>query len=159
MPVILLTDILEKDTIFTALKAKDKTEALNTLVKSLHINDRRLADETLQAIYDREEIISTGVGNALAIPHCKINGLDKNYAAFAVLDHPVKFESVDEQPVQIIFLLAGPKEEKKNHLKLLSRISRMLNSGSFREKLVDLKSGEAVLEAFHQEETKYTFND
>lgn len=149
-----ITDLLSEDTVFRILKTDSKNETLDALIQSLNLNQAE-KQAVKKAIFERETIISTGVGRGIAMPHCKIAALDRDYGAFAILDGPIPFESVDEKPVKYIFLLASPKNDKRRHLKLLSKISRILNNQDFRSKLAQLKSSEAILKAFHQEETKY----
>ncbi len=155
--MIQITDLLKKDTVFTALKAANKKEALDKLIYSLPIGKEQKTD-VQKAIFEREDIISTGVGNGVAIPHCKIDSLKKNYGAFAILDEPVAFDSIDKYPVSIIFLLTSPAGNRGEvgHLKLLSHLSRLLNDSNFRDKLVRLESSEVVLAAFNQEEIIYS---
>lgn len=152
--MIQITDILKEEAIFISLKAAGKRELLNTLIQSLGFDvNRREAVTT--AIFEREAIISTGVGNGIALPHCKIPELDKNYCAFAALAEPMPFESFDGVPVNLVLLLASPKDDNGLHLKLLSRISRILSDKNYREKLMALKSCEAVVKVFREEEEKY----
>lgn len=154
--MIQITDLIEKDTVLTNLKTDDKIGALNALIHSLKVEPKQ-QEAIRKAVFEREEIISTGVGNGIAIPHCKVDVLNKHYGAVAILDEAKPFESIDGKPVSILFLLASPDcNGGGEHLSLLSRISRTLNSRSFRQKLITLKSSRAVIEAFNQEETKYS---
>ncbi len=76
-------------------------------------------------------------------------------AAFALLKESLDFESIDKEPVRLVFLLVGPEANNSQHIKLLSRISRLMNSGSFREKILNCKNSEEILAAFQEEEEKY----
>ena len=88
------------------------------------------AAEILEAITNREELGSTGLGNAIAIPHGKIAGLDGVPALLARLDEPIDFDSVDDQPVDIVVMLLAPTGAGADHLKALSRVARLLRTES-----------------------------
>lgn len=152
--MISVTNLLTKDTVFPALTVHDKKEALDALIASLGI-DKNQRQAVNDAIYEREKLVSTGVGQGIAIPHCKIEPLNKDYGAVAILDEAIPFSSIDEEPVEYIFMLASPKDNDRKHLKILSKISRILNNKKFRSTLKQLKSSETVLEAFNQQETKH----
>src|SRR5690625_2300159 len=94
-------------------------------------------------------------GKNLAIPHGKVSSIEKNYASFAILNNPVEFGSVDQQPVKLAFLLVGPENNNSMHIKLLSRISRLMNSTVFRQKLEKCTTPEEVYNAFYNEERRY----
>lgn len=152
--MISVTELLTENTIYPALKADNKTEVLDKLIRSLKVSEEQ-REAVKKAIYEREKIVSTGVGRGIAMPHCKIELLEEDYGAVAVLDKPISFESIDEEPVEYIFLLASPKDNDRKHLKLLSKISRMLNNKNFRSKLKQQNSSGKILKAFYQQETKY----
>ena len=118
-------------------------------------DDADTVEAIRDSVFERERSMSTGVGKGLAIPHCKTKSVDKNYAAFARLESPLDFNSIDNEPVQIIFLLVGPDSNHSQHIKLLSRISRLMNSASFHEKILSSNTSEVIIEAFQEEEEKY----
>lgn len=151
-----LFTLLDENTVLPNLKAKNKKQVIDDLVDTLKV---KLGQETVasirKSVFEREQIMSTGVGKGLAIPHCKTKSVDKNYAAFARLETPLEFNSIDNEPVQIIFLLVGPDCNHSQHIKLLSRISRLMNSASFHKKILDSNSTEVIINAFKEEEEKY----
>jgi len=83
----------------------------------------------------RERLGSTGVGQGIAIPHGKLDGLDRLFAIFARLDTPIGFDAMDDQPVDLIFMLLAPESAGADHLKALARISRTLRDPSITQKL------------------------
>lgn len=157
-PMNLFT-LLDEQTVIPNLEVKNKKQVINTMIDLLgaKISEEALA-KVREDVFEREAVMSTGVGKGLAIPHCKTKAVDENYAVFAKLDKPLDYDSIDGEPVQIIFLLVGPDTKQSHHIKLLSRISRLMNSASFREKIVDSQTSEIILEAFKQEEEKYFVN-
>ena len=157
-PMNLFT-LLDEDNVLPNLKVAHKNEAITALVDSLQNQvEAEVLEEIREKVFERESVMSTGVGKGLAIPHCKTSAVDKNFAAFARLSEPLDFKSIDGEPVQIIFLLVGPEANHSQHIKLLSRISRLMNSASFHEKILNSDTSEVIIEAFQEEEQKYFLN-
>lgn len=154
-----LYSLLDKSAILANLSVDHKDELLNEMVNVLkeQVDDEQLK-EIRESVFEREKIMSTGVGKNLAIPHGKVASIEENYASFAVLKEPIEFDSIDGEPVKIVFLLVGPEKKNSIHIKLLSRISRLMNSSSFRETLSECNTADEIYEAFHQEEIKYFGN-
>lgn len=151
-----LFNLLDENTIITDSEFGNKDDVINALVDTLSGKVPEEALETVRTrVFERESVMSTGVGKGLAIPHCKTKVVDDNFAAFVKLEKPLDFNSIDGEPVRIIFLLVGPESKHSMHIKLLSRISRLMNSSSFREKILSAESKQAILEAFKEEEEKY----
>ncbi len=151
-----LFTLLDEKTILPNLEAENKEQVINKLIDTLRWKvDAETVEAIRESVFERERIMSTGVGKGLAIPHCKTKAVDKNYAAFARLASPLDFNSIDSEPVQIIFLLVGPDSNHSQHIKLLSRISRLMNSASFHEKILNSQTSEVIIEAFQEEEEKY----
>jgi len=151
-----ISSFLDRTSIAAGLKADDKNELINDLVDLLEprVNQEQL-EKIRESVFEREQIMSTGVGKQLAIPHGKCPSIDEIFASFAILDKPVEFNSIDNKPVKIVFLLVGPPDKCNNHIKLLSRISRLMNSSSFREKLLNCQSADEIYETFQKEEKEY----
>lgn len=145
--------LLDTQTILPNLKAKNKAEILDKLVSTLNpkVSGDQL-DKIYKAVIERESIMSTGVGKGLAIPHGKTSGIDQTYAAFAILSKPVDYEAIDDEPVSMVFLLVGPQSSNSLHIKLLSRISRLMNNSEFREKLRNCDTSEDIIKQFQEEE-------
>jgi PTS system nitrogen regulatory IIA component len=113
------------------------------------------ADELLSVLIDREELQSTGIGEGVAIPHGKMAGLDRLMATFARSDDGVDFASIDGKPTQLYFMLVVPEHSGGQHLKALARISRFFRDPSFRGKLMDATSTEAIFRAIEEEDEKF----
>lgn len=148
-----IISLLKSDNVFPNLEVKDKEAVLNKLIDAL---GSQVGDEELEAIreavLEREKIMSTGVGKGLAIPHGKAEGISSNYASFAILKEPIDYQAVDGQPVKLVFLLVGPQSANSMHIKMLSRISRLMNNNDFREQLSNCETPEQVIEVFEEEE-------
>jgi PTS system fructose-specific IIC component len=151
-----ISDILSTDVIEVNLDVKDKDDSLNKIIelsaKSGKILDLRKVTET---IFEREKLVSTGVGKGFAIPHGKTDAISDIVAAFVITRNPIDFDSIDGEPVRFIFLLVGKETLLNTHIKLLSRISRLMNKDDFREKLLSAGTKEEVLKIFKDEEQNY----
>jgi PTS system nitrogen regulatory IIA component len=130
-----ISDLLQPEAVISGLKASSKKQALQELAKHAAqitgVNDRRI----FETLLERERLGTTGVGNGIAIPHGKLADFKKLYGVFARLDKPIDFDAIDEQPVDLIFLLLAPEGAGADHLKALARVSRLLRDASVCEKL------------------------
>jgi PTS system nitrogen regulatory IIA component len=139
-----LTDLVAPNAIVPALKVNGKKQAIQELAAKaakLTGQNERVIFETLM---QREKLGSTGVGNGIAIPHGKLPKLEKLFGLFARLDRPVDFESLDGQPVDLIFLLLAPETAGADHLKALARVARLVRDGDVVRKLRDSRDAEAL---------------
>lgn len=130
-----ISDLVTPAAVIAALKATSKKQALQELARRA----AELTGEHERAIFDvlleRERLGTTGVGDGVAIPHGKLPNLKKLVGMFARLERPIDFEAIDEQPVDLIFLLLAPGTAGADHLKALARVSRLLRDRSTCEKL------------------------
>ena len=126
------------------LKASSKKQALQELARRAAeltgVQERQIFDVLLE----RERLGTTGVGNGIAIPHGKLAEVKKMFGLFARLDPAVDFEAIDEQPVDLIFLLLAPEGAGADHLKALARVSRLLRDRGICEKLRGADQAEAI---------------
>ena len=151
-----ISDILTDNLVATDLKGKTKKEIIDAMIDLVSTSPKVMDRERVRkAIFEREEIMSTGVGNGFAIPHGKTDAVADIVAAFAVTAEPIDYQSLDEKPVRLVFLLVGKDNLVGPHIKLLSRISRLMNKEDFRKRLLELKTPHELLEAFRQEEATY----
>jgi fructose-specific phosphotransferase system IIA component len=151
-----VSELLNKDVIISDLKGNKKEEVINELI-DLFKDDTRVEDveKVRSAVLDREKIMSTGVGKGFAIPHGKTNSITDIIAAFGKTKNPIDYEALDNQPVHLVFLLVGKDNLVSKHIKLLSRISRMMNKDDFRNRLLEAGTSEEILEIFNKEEENY----
>ncbi len=154
-----ISDILDESLVKTNLPGKTKDEIISEMVDLVGTSKKVLDKEKVkEAIFEREKIMSTGVGNGFAIPHGKTDAVSDIVAAFAITAEPIDYQSLDEQPVRLVFLLVGKDSMVGPHIKLLSRISRLMNKEEFRKKLLTAASSKEVLEIFRAEEATYFDN-
>lgn len=130
-----LQELLSPDAVMTGFKVTCKKQALQELAAKAAELTGISEREIFERLLERERLGSTGVGQGIAIPHGKLDELTRLYGVFAKLDTPIEFESIDEEPVDLIFLLLAPKNAGADHLKALARVSRVLRNKSIVEKL------------------------
>jgi fructose-specific phosphotransferase system IIA component len=148
-----VSEILNEKLIATGLEAADKHEVIEKMIELASASGNMINKEKVkECVLEREKLVSTGVGKGFAIPHGKTDEIRDIVAAFAILKTPVDFDSIDLEPVRYVFLVVGKESLLNAHIKLLSKISRMMNKEEFREQLDEAKSPSEVLNMFRQEE-------
>ena len=151
-----LTDILTTSRIDLDLDAGNKDSVIERLVSLIVTTAGGMdRDTVLRAVRAREKLMSTGVGNCVAIPHGKTNAVSSLVAAFGRCIEPIEYDALDGQRVSLVFLLVGPEDAAGPHIKALSRISRLLSYEEFRKRLVEAVTPEEVLEAISAEEERH----
>lgn len=130
-----LNDLLKPEGVLPSLKAQSKKQVIQELAEHAArvtgLPEREIFDTILQ----RERLGSTGVGQGVAIPHGKLKSIPHLTGVFARLARPVDFDSLDDQPVDLVFLLLAPEGAGADHLKALARIARVLRDGEVAKKL------------------------
>jgi PTS system nitrogen regulatory IIA component len=126
------------------LKVANKKQALQELAKRAAELTGAHERQIFDVLLERERLGTTGVGNGIAIPHGKLAEMKKMFGLFARLDPAVDFEAIDEQPVDLIFLLLAPEGAGADHLKALARVSRLLRDRGICEKLRGADQAEAI---------------
>jgi fructose-specific phosphotransferase system IIA component len=138
-----LTDLLTIERIKIPLQGNTKEAVLRELVQVITHNDNvDEPEEVLRAVREREAVLSTGIGNGVAIPHGKSALVSDLMMAAGRTAKPVEFDSLDGQPVQLLFMLIGPETAAGPHIKALSRISRVLRKDSVRQLLINATTAE-----------------
>jgi PTS system nitrogen regulatory IIA component len=139
-----IADLITPSRVVAQLRATNKKQALQELAKRAAvmtgIQDRAIYD----VLIERERLGSTGIGMGIGIPHGRLSGLDKLCGIFARLDRPVPFDAIDDQPVDLIFLLLAPEGAGADHLKALARVSRLLRDRTVCEKLRGTDNADAL---------------
>lgn len=139
-----LDDLLSPKGVIHNLRAKCKREALQMLAdKASDIVDRP-AEEIMTTLLEREQLGSTGVGDGVALPHGKIDGLKSIVGVLARLETPITFDAIDDQPVDLIFMLLAPANATAAHLKALAKVSRLFRDADARDALRGADSAEAL---------------
>ena len=150
-----IEEVLKESCVIDSLRGKTKRDILFELVGVLKkadlIDD---ADKVVNIILDREKLGSTGIGDGVAIPHGKMKGIHNFLCVFGRSLEGVDFDAVDRKPVHIFFLLLAPEDAVNFHLKMLSRISKILRDPSFRKRLIDLPDSREIYKGIIEEDEK-----
>jgi len=150
-----ISDLINECLIIAELNGKSKKQVLEELVKHLaEQKDSIDADELLRVLIEREKLGSTGIGNGIAIPHGKLNGLDNIVLVFGKSTQGVDFDSIDGMQVNLVFLLIAPSNSAGVHLKALARLSRLLKDNSFRQALLDAPDAKCIYSTIVSEDNK-----
>ena len=151
-----VSELLKKEFIIPELNGETKDEVINELI-DLFKDDPRVEDieKVRSAVLDREKVMSTGVGKGFAIPHGKTNVVKEIVGAFGKIKDGIDYESLDGNPVHLVFLLVGKDNLISTHIKLLSRISRLMNKDDFRHRLTEANSADEIVKLFSDEEEHF----
>jgi nitrogen PTS system EIIA component len=139
-----LSHMLTVDGIDAALTAANKKALFQQIAATAARQTGIAAREIVSAISEREKLGSTGFGGGVAIPHGKIEGLGRVYGYFARLTAPVEFQSVDNLPVDLVFMILSPPDAGADHLKALASVSRTLRDRDIVAKLRGARSRDAI---------------
>ncbi|MBX9709341.1 MAG: PTS sugar transporter subunit IIA [Caulobacteraceae bacterium] len=146
-------ELLVRDGVVLKSGASSKRQALHTVASvashALGLEEGRV----FEALLEREALGSTGLGSGVAVPHARLEGLDRVRAVFVRLDTPVAYDAVDERPVDLLFALFAPPREGAEHLRALAAVSRALRSSEMREQLRQARTVDAINALFVRNET------
>ena len=152
-----LLDILSADSTLVDLRGETKEDIIAELVDTLAVGDAISdRDKVLQAVLEREKIMSTGIGDGIAIPHGKSDAVEKLVAALGTQRRGVDFEALDGEPAYVFFLLVSPANVSGPHIKALARISRLLKNDDFKKKLIAAETAAEIIEIIETEERNTT---
>ena len=140
-----LVSLTRPELIFPRLDCSDRASLLSTLAKRLaadgHVDD---AEDLYSKLLEREDLGSTAVGSGVAIPHCKMNGLERVVMAIGLTQKGIDFEAVDQQPVRLFFLVVSPSQSPTAHLQCLAAISKWVKHDEHVRNLLDLDDADAI---------------
>ncbi len=151
-----ISDYLSKDLILF-LSSSDRDEAIekmsDLLIENHHIDDR---DSFIQAILEREKIVSTGIGMGIAIPHAKQLGFSHFFIAIGIQsDVGIEWNSLDDLPVHLVFMIGGPANKQNEYLAILSALTYLVRDKELRSRLIQAKSREEVFELIQEAEENH----
>jgi PTS system nitrogen regulatory IIA component len=141
---MLIGELLDRTAIALRVSASSKRQALAVVAEVAARSLKLDAGDILDALTEREQAGSTGVGHGVAAPHARLEGLTRMRGVFVRLDQPVAFDAVDDQPVDLIFALFAPKDAGAEHLRALARVSRLLRQAELREQLRQARTADAI---------------
>jgi nitrogen PTS system EIIA component len=137
---VLLTELLSPDRVVVPLTARDKAGVIAELTHHLVDHSGGGFDEVLGAVEEREAVLSTGIGFGVAIPHARSSAVRELSMVCGLSPVPVPYDSIDGEPVRLFFLIVGPESSAGQHVKLLSRIARLVRRDNLRQQLCEAGS-------------------
>jgi len=141
---MLIEDLLDRRAVTPKVTASSKRQALSLVAETAARRFGLDAGVVLEALLAREQAGSTGVGSGVAVPHARLAGLDRMRGVFLRLETPIEFDSVDGQPVDLLFALLAPPDAGSEHLRALARVSRLLRRADVREQLRQARTVDAL---------------
>jgi len=150
-----MIELITPASIIANLRAGNKKQALQELARKAAELTGQHERTVFDVLLERERLGTTGVGQGIAIPHGKLAALDRVYGIFARLERPIDFDAIDEQPVDLMFLLLAPEQAGADHLKALARVSRLLRDNAICEKLRGSTSADAIYALLTQTEASH----
>jgi PTS system nitrogen regulatory IIA component len=151
-----ILDILDKRMIVSRLTSSDKGGVLREMVRVLAQVEKEVDEgKMVEILLERESLGSTGIGEGVAIPHGKSKDVKKLLASFGRSLPGIDFQSMDGKPAHLFFLLVAPENSAGIHLKALARISRLMKDQTFRKRLMEADSTEAIYSLFSEGDEKY----
>jgi PTS system nitrogen regulatory IIA component len=137
---VLLTELLTPDRVLIPLSARDKSGVIAELTRQLIDRSGGSFPEVLEAVEEREAVLSTGIGFGVAIPHARSSAVNELALVCGVSSEPVPYDSIDGEPVRLFFLIVGPEASAGQHVKILSRIARLVRHEDLRDRLCGAKT-------------------
>ena len=151
-----ILDILDKECIIAELRSRTKREVLEELTGALLNFKANLDKEALvEVLLERERLGSTGIGDGIAIPHGKVQDLDELVLSFGRSTQGIEFDSMDGRPTHLFFLLIAPENSAGIHLRALAKISRLLKSSYFRQRLLEAGTEEELFQVIQEEDKEF----
>jgi len=150
-----ITDFLSRETIVPALASRDKNAALEEMAEYLGATHHLDKSKVLKVLLERERISTTAIGEGVAIPHGKLNGVERVVGVFARSPERIDFASLDGARTHLFFVLVAPENAAADHLKALARISRLLKDEAFRRRLMAGQSSQELYTIILEEDEKF----
>jgi fructose-specific phosphotransferase system IIA component len=150
-----LSDLIDERCVTLNMPVKTKEELIHEMIhlfESAELTSE--PDEALKAILKREQVMSTGIGGGVAIPHAQSRDVKRLAVGLARPEHPIDFEAIDGRPVSLVFLILGP-EERGGFVRVLARISRLLYDGELQSRLLTVQTPKDAIRAISREEEKF----
>lgn len=151
--MIKIFDFLCQKAVTLEIKSRDKKGSISELIELL-LKEKKVKDsaKALNAVMEREKLGTTGVGQGVAIPHGRVDTVSELVGAFGISKQGIQFDSLDGEPVHLVFLLLSPPDSAGYHLRAIARISRLFKDKFFRQALLDATDVEEVLKIIRQED-------
>jgi mannitol/fructose-specific phosphotransferase system IIA component (Ntr-type) len=153
---MLITDYLKEECIDISLSGENREEVIKKLLDLILKSDPGInREEALEDLFAREKLESTAIGKGVAIPHARVEKTSGIKVAFGLLKNGLGFDSIDNKPVELVFLILFPKDEVGLQLRFLARVARVLQQSGLHDSLLACKSAKEVVDIFKIYEEKH----
>ena len=150
-----ISEILHRSAIIADLKSNDKKGVLEELAAAVSGTTEADSQQILKVLLEREQLGSTGIGGGIGIPHGKLNAINSIVVGFGLSRGGVDFDSLDNKPVHIFFLLITPENSTGSHLKVLAQISRLLKQSDFKNRLMKAETVDDIVQIIHDVDDEF----
>ena len=150
-----ISQLLNKNSIIANLSASDKKGAIDELAQSVSKTTKASEKEIATVLMEREQLGSTGIGGGIAIPHGKLDSVGSIIVGFGLSRKGVEYESLDNKPVHIFFLLLTPENSTGGHLKVLAQISKLLKMDQFKKRILSAKTSDDIYDIIMDQEEDF----
>lgn len=150
-----ISELLNKESIIADLSAVDKKGAIDELAQAAASSTGATAKQIATVLVEREQLGSTGIGGGIAIPHGKLENVDTITIGFGLSKNGVEYESLDNKPVHIFFLLLTPENSTGGHLKVLAQISKLLKMESFKSDLLSATNIDEIYDVIMEQDEDF----
>jgi PTS system nitrogen regulatory IIA component len=151
-----LSEIIEEEDIISDLKASDKKSVLEELAEVISNHEPSInKKDIVKVLVERERLGTTGIGDGVAIPHGKLNGVKQPLISFGRSKKGMDFDAMDGQPAYLFFLLIAPENSSGIHLEILARIAKILKNSAFRKKLMEADTRKECYQTIIQNDEEY----
>ncbi len=150
-----LSEILHKDAIVNELQSRDKQEVLKELSQAAARVSQAQHHEILEVLKERESLGSTGIGGGIAIPHGKLPDENAVILGLGISKPGVEYDSLDNKPVHIFFVILTPEDSTGGHLKVLAQVSKLLKQEQFKTKLLQASTPESIFDIICEQDEEF----
>lgn len=148
---MIINRILDRGLTLCKIQGNSKKRILENIAEFIHQQNNHIdADELFRQLTARERLGSTGIGEGIAIPHCRNNQVQSTIGVLVTLQEPIDFDSPDDTPVDIVFVLIVPESTTEEHLKTLADLAELMNQPEFRNSLRKAQSNDELYNAATQ---------
>jgi PTS system nitrogen regulatory IIA component len=149
-----IQELISPERVELSMPATSKKRLLERLSELMHADSPDLDENAaFQSLLDRERLGSTGIGHGVALPHGRLKGLNRAIGAFATLEKEVEYDSIDHEPIKMVFALLVPEQATEDHLQLLARIANVLNDNETRSQILKAKNKDEIYRYLTSQET------
>ncbi len=149
-----ISSLLANDHVFTDVHVTSKKRLLEWIAEQAESQLKLPRKQVFSQLLERERLGSTGLGQGFAVPHARLEGLDRIHACFLKLDQPIPFDAADQAPVDLVFVLFVPQDSTEEHLQILAALARIFSQPEIADKIRNSRSREDIIDIIRKAEAE-----